>query len=235
MVRASGQGKSNTDITQEEQDHAALNDKGILGREIAHLGNLAGNHQRANQECRISCYSRNQCRVKYVKQMQGVENEHYRKRNNDNPGNVIIRIAGAGMTVNEDSLEHHEEANSQQSVVGTVFKKMRHVVKDLEADIGTEGAKHTQLEQSAVALADAVLATEEQCHNGNEGGNRELGVMLEVAGFLQALFYGATLVKHVPVTDKEGDGKNGNNGNNYSNMFLGDHGAKNIFFFTFYA
>lgn len=137
MVWARCQGKSNTNISQEEQNHPSLNEGCILRGEIACLRHSKAGNQGTNQECAIDHNNGNHRRFKHIEHVQRIQNKHYCKRDGNYPRNTFIGITDSGVTVNKNGLEHHKKAYSKQHIISAMFNETSCIMEDLEANICT--------------------------------------------------------------------------------------------------
>ncbi len=202
MVIARSKGNSDAGIAAEEQNHAALDIPRVLFGEIPHLGHLARDNQRADEEGAVGGDNRDSRTLENAEQVQCIRDEHHPERDAQNPRGTLVRVAHTRMAVNEQGLHHHEEADAKQRVVAAVVQKMGIVVQNLEAEICTQGHSETGLQEIAVPPAEAIFADKEH-DDRHDGSNRELGDILVVAAFNEALFNGAATVEHKPVHHEE--------------------------------
>ena len=84
---------------------------------------------------------------------------------------------------------------------------MRIVVQNLQAEVCAQRHGETRLQEVAIALANTVLADEKH-DNRHDGCHRELGDILVVAAFDEALLDGAAVVKDKPVPHEERNHEN---------------------------
>lgn len=134
--------------------------------------------------------------------MERIRDEHDGKWDNQNPRRAVVCIACARVTVNEKCLHDHKEANAKQRVIATVFQHVSVIVHDFQTEIRAQSHSETRLQKVAVAFAKAIFANEkyDNCH---DGGNGELGDVLVIATFDEALLDSATVVKYKPVSHEE--------------------------------
>ena len=187
--------KADANITQEESNHAPTDQFCIHSREITFAWHQNTDDHRGNDKHAVNHDNRHR-KAQRAGSNQGNACKNGYSQERIDFRNALVVFGFAGMPVNQDALEHHEEGDTENGAKGSCIGDG--CLEQAEAVVRQQREHERRTQQLAVSARESTRGRHKGKHR-EHGRHDRLGVELQGARIREALAYGAAGIKVKPI------------------------------------